>query len=358
MIGSTFFMEFRKSWKGFTLFLIIILLTAGGMPQFYTAFTESQETLEGEQNVRLHVEGEMIELSWKEFSDVDYYNVIEDNVSFMVTPDFVYKGKNNYTTVPLKSNETQYFAVVANINGTDDAKLVGIATTSDKKSPFDEMMDSSFYRSFTGNRDISMTDIKGFISVEFFSWWFLLAGLYIGYISVNSIGKDFEEKRMDIIFSTPTSRRRYILEKFAALSAYTLLMVLAAGGILLASIHGLGLLSDVNSTYMMLALIGSWPVLLVMEAVAILCVVFFANSRTATGLTLLFAFFQYAMQVVANISSNYSYIKDFSILGYWDYNETIFDNVFSSSNFAILIILVCVIMTAAILVFDKRDIPA
>lgn len=357
MIGSTFLMEFKKSWKGFTLFLVIVLLTAGGFPQFYPAFMESQEKLEGESNVDLNIEGDMIDLSWKEFSNVDSYQVIEDNVSFMVTPRFVYNGNNNHTTVPLNSTEKQYFAVIAKMNGTDEVKLVGMATTAEGESPFDEMMESSFYRSFTGGRDISMTDINGFISLEFFSWWFLLAGLYIGYISVSSISKDFEERRMDIIFSTPISRNRYLLEKFAALSVYSLLMVLFAGGIMIASINAIDLPTDVNASYLMLALISSWPILLVIEAVAVLSSVFFINSRTATGITLLFAFYSYAVQIVANISSKYNFVEDYSILGYWNYNEMIFDKVFSLTDFSILLILASIILITALYVFKIKDIP-
>jgi len=358
MISSTFFMEFRKSWKGFSLFMVIILLTAGGFPQFYPAFMESQEELEGEENVQLSVDNDIVEISWKKFSGVKSYQVIEDNKSFMVTPSFVYNGTENHTQVLYRSNETQYFAVIAMMNNTDEVKLVGMATTAEGESPFDEMMESSFYKSFTGGRDISMTDIKGFISLEFFSWWFLLAGLYIGYISVSSISRDFEERRMDIIFSTPISRNRYILEKFAALSVYSLLMVLVAGGVMIASVNSIELASDVNSVYLMLALIGSLPVLLIIEAVAILCSVFFVNSRTATGMTLLFAFYSYAVQIVANITSKYSFVENYSILGYWDYNEVIFDKVFSYSDFIGLIVVAALILTAALVIFNKKDIPA
>ena len=358
MIGSTFLMEIRKSWKGFTLFMIIILLTAGGFPQFYPAFMESQEELEGESNVDLTVEGDMINLSWKKVPNIVTYQVIEDNNSFMVTPNFIFQGKDNHTQVPLNSNETQYFAVIAVKNQTEEGELVGMATTAEGESPFDEMMESSFYRSFTGGRDISMTDIKGFISLEFFSWWFLLAGLYIGYISVSSIARDFEERRMDLIFSTPISRNRYLLEKFAALSVYSLLMVLLAGGVMIASINAIELSTDVNSSYLMLAVIGSWPVLLVIEAVALLCSVFFVNARTATGLTLLFAFYSYAIQIVANISSKFSYVKNYSILGYWDYNETLFDNIFSLTDLTFLLVITVIILSSTLYIFNRRDIPA
>ncbi len=358
MMGRTFLMELRKSWRGLSIFLIIVLLTAGGFPQFYPAIQQSMdEDLEGAENVQIIIENETVELSWTSYPNVTEYRVLEDNKSMMVTPSMVYQGTENYTEVRYDGDDTQYFAVVGIVNQTGETKLIGMATTSEGGTPFDEMMESSFYRSFTGDRSISMGDITGFISVEFFSWWFLLAGLYVGYISVTSISRDFEEKRMDLIFSTPLSRRNYILEKFAALSVYTLLMVLLAGGIMIASINSLGLDSSVYPGYIMLALLASWPVLLVMQAVGIVTSVYFTDSRQAVGTTLLFAFFQYAFQIISNMASKFSYVNDLGILGYWDYNAILFDHSFGTWDFVGLVVLSALILLVAIILFEKRDIP-
>lgn len=359
MIGSTLLMEYKMRWKGLTLFLFIILLTAGGFPQFFPAIQQStEEQLEGTENVQLEIEGEMIEISWTTYPNITHYQVIEDNKSFMTTPSLIYQGTDNRTQTMKRENETQYFAVIGVVGETNETRLIGMATTAEGTSPFDDLMETSFYKSFTGGRDISMTDMTGFLSVEFYSWWFLLAGLYVGYISVSSIARDFEEKRMDIIFSTPISRKRYLLEKFTALSLYTLIAVLLAGGIMIASINGLGYGSDIDPGYIMLSMIASWPVLLVMQAVAVLFSVYFADSRPAVGMTLMFGFFQYALQIVGNMAEKFSDVADYGILGHWDYNQILFDHTFGTWDFVGLFALSVLIFSAAVVLFDRRDIPA
>lgn len=358
MIGSTLLMEYRMRWKGLTLFLLIILLCAGGFPQFYPAVQTSMgDQLEGAENVELTVENETVELSWIDLPNVTEYQVIEDNKTFMITPTLIYNGTENHTQAVYNKNVSQYFAVLAYFNGTSEPILLGMAATAEGTSPFDQLMESSFYKGFVGDRDISMTEITGFLSVEFYSWWFILAGLYVGYISVSSVARDFEEKRMDIIFSTPISRKRYLLEKFGALSLYTLLVVLLAGGIMIASINSLGMGSDIDQGYIMLSLIASWPVLLIMQAVAVLFSVYFADSRPAVGMTLMFGFFEYALQIVANIAEKFSSVGNYGILGYWDYNQILFDKVFGVWDFVGLIVVTALLMLFAIVLFDKKDIP-
>ena len=358
MIGSTFLMEYKMRWKGLTIFLLIILLCAGGFPQFFPAIqTSVDEQLEGSEFVDLAVENDTVEISWKTFPNVTEYIVIEDNKTFMLTPTFVYNGTENYTQAVYDENETQYFAVMAVVAGKTEPVLIGIATTAEGTSPFDQLMESSFYRSFTGGRDISMTDMTGFLSVEFYSWWFLLAGLYVGYISVSSVARDFEEKRMDIIFSTPISRKRYLLEKFAALSLYTLITVLLAGGLLITSIISVGEGGNIDQGYIMLSLIASWPVLLIMQAVGMLSSVYFTESRAAVGMTFMFGFFEYAFQIIANMAEKFSYIGDYGILGYWDYHEILYDKVFGIWNFVGLLVVAIVILVSALLIFDRKDIP-
>ncbi len=356
MIGRTFLMEFRRGWKGLTLFLIVVMITAGGMVQFYPAVEEAMGGQpEGAENVKMDIEGSTVELSWEQYPNVTEYKVLQDNRSHMLTSTLVYNGTENYTEVQLETNETKYFAVLGILNGTDEVKFIGMATTVKTSTAFDELMESDFYRGLRGDREFSMTDIKGFISIEFFSWWFLLSGLYIGYISVNSITKDFEEKRMDLIFSTPLSRTRYILEKFAAIAFYSFIMVLLTGLIMVGSAQTLDV--SVDAVNMISAIMGSWPVLLVVEAVAMLCAIFFVESRRAVGMTLLFAFTQYALQIISNFAKKYEYIGEMGILGHWDYNQVLFDEVFGYADFLLLTVITAIILTAAIFVFKKRDIP-
>jgi len=52
---------------------------------------------------------------------------------------------------------------------------------------------------------------EGFMTIELYSWWILLVGVYLSFLSVKSVTGDFEESRMDILFSTPLSRKEYLI---------------------------------------------------------------------------------------------------------------------------------------------------
>ena len=359
MIGNTFLMEFKKGWKGLLIFTILVLIVAGGMTQLFPMMEEAAESnLEGSENVKLNITEEFINLSWKPKDNITQYRVLEDNSSTMLTPNMVYQGPNNFTSIKHDFEEDRYYAVIGITNESSEFEFVGITTTAEGKTPWDELMDSPYFKSFTGGRNIPMNNIKGFISVEFLSWWFLLFGLYIAYVSVGSICRDFEDKRMDLIFSTPLSRKNYILEKFSALAVYSLLVTLIVAGAIIASTIALGETSDLTAKTTFLTLIGSWPVMLVVLAFSILSAVFFQNSRGAMGISLLFAFSQYALKIVSSISENLRYMNNYGVLGYWDYNEVLFDNIFSLNDFILLLIITGVILVLALIVFDKKDIPA
>jgi len=125
--------------------------------------------------------------------------VLEDNRSSMVTAKIKYMCEETSITFEKDFEEKRYYAVTAQLNETSDLVLIGIATTEKGKDPFQELMQNPAYAGFTGGRNISMLEAKGFITLEFFSWWWMLAGLFIAYLSVSAIASDFENKRMDVM---------------------------------------------------------------------------------------------------------------------------------------------------------------
>ncbi len=357
MKGNTVIMEFRKGWKGLTLFLLIVLLVAGGMAQFFTAFEDIGMDLEGADNIELEIERDTVFLSWTPHSDAVNYMIFQDNKTVMFMPETVYRGRENSTELTYDTDEVLYYAVVG-VTEEEDMIFIGMATTDEDAHPFEELVESGFYSGLTGGRDIPMYEIKGFISLEVFSWWFLLVGLYIGYISVSTLTKDMEERRLDLILSTALSRKQYLAEKFTSIALYSLVLTVLSAVTLKASVNSIGYGDELSWMGALLSFMGSWVVLTVVTAVAFFISVYFKGSRTAVGLTLLFAFFQYAFWIVAGFSESYRWINHFTILGYWDYNSVLFDDVFKTGDFLVLSLLTIIVFAAAIYVFDKEDIPA
>ena len=185
----------------------------------------------------------------------------------------------------------------------------------------------------------------------------MLAGLYIAYISVSVVGSDFENKRMDMMFSTPISRRRYLLEKFIAMSVMSLVVILVAIGGLTARIAGINLLNEFPAETVFLSLIGCLPFLMVISAVGIFTAVFFQKVRVGMGVSFAFVFAEFFLYTFGGFSESLELMKTISIFNYWDYSSVIFDNIFKAENFIVLTIVAIAIIIIGIRVFEKKDIP-
>jgi len=361
MLGRITCMEFRTGWKGLLIFGILILVVSASMVQLFPVFQDSlTEQLEGENKVNLELPNEQggnITLSWEPLENATSYMVLEDTRVSMVTAKIAYSGEETSITFEKDFEEKRYYAVMAVIDEASDPVLIGIATTEKGEDPFKELLKNPVYAGFTGGRSISMLEVKGFVTLEFFSWWWMLAGLFIAYLSVSVIASDFENKRMDVMLSTPISRRRYLLEKFGAMSIIALLMILVAIVGLAGGLTSINALSEFSAAAVVLSLIGCLPFLMVIAAVGMLTAVLFQKVRTGMGVTFAFVFAEFFLCTFGGFSKSLEWMKTISIFNYWDYSSVIIDDLFKSGDFVILTVLAIVLLVIGILVFEKKDIP-
>jgi len=361
MLGRITYMELRTGWKGLLVFGILILVVSAGMVQLFPFFQDSlTEQLEGENKVNLELPNEQrgnITLSWEPLENATSYMVLEDTRVSMVTAKIAYSGEGTSITFEKDFEEKRYYAVMAVIDETSDPVLIGIATTEKGEDPFKELLESPVYAGFTGGRSISMLEVKGFITLEFFSWWWMLAGLFIAYLSVSVIASDFENKRMDVMLSTPISRRRYLLEKFGAMSVIALLMILVAIAGLAGGLTSIDALNEISAATVSLSLIGCLPFLMVIAAVGMLTAVLFQKVRTGMGVTFAFVFAEFFLYTFGGFSKSLEWMKTISIFKYWDYSSVIIDDLFKPGDFIILTALAVVLIAICVWAFEKKDIP-
>jgi ABC-type transport system involved in multi-copper enzyme maturation permease subunit len=363
MIGKVFFMEFRTGWKGILIFLLLVLLIAGGMPGIFPSFKESFESdLEGEENLEISIpdeKGDYINLSWEPLENVSQYMIVESNVSYLFPFINIYSTNNSNISILYDFDEERYYLVAAMVNGSESPMVIGITTSSgDRKSAIDEFLENPAYKGLTGGRVISFSEIKGFISLEFYSWWVLLAGLFLAYIAVSSVSGDFEGKRMDLIFSTPIKREQYLLEKFTALTVITFVIILFAAGALASGIDSIGYSDELDANTIFLSLIGSLPMLLVIMAIGVLSAVQFGTTRAGMGIAFLFVMIEFILYTLSGFSSVYEGAKYATVLNYWDYNDVLYDGVFDAGHFIGLFVVAGIILVLAVYLFKKKDIPA
>ncbi len=361
MFGRIAFMELKTGWKGLLIFGLLILVISAGIPLIFPTYRNSLiEELEGARKVYLELPDEqagMITLSWEPLEAATSYMVLEDNRSSMVTPNIKYMGNETSITFEKDFEEKRYYAVMAVLNETSDPVLIGITATEKGEDPFEELLKNPAYAGFTGGRNISMLEVKGFVALEYYGWSWMLTGLFIAYLSVSLIASDFENKRMDVMFSAPISRRRYLLEKFTAMSFIALFIVLVQIAGLTWGLASINALNEFSANAVSLSLIGSLPFLMVIAAVGIATAVFFQKVRTGMGITFAFVFAEFFLYTFGGFSKSLEWMKTTTIFKYWDYFSVIVDDMFKGGDFLILTVLAIVIVITAIQVFQKKDIP-
>ena len=158
--------------------------------------------------------------------------------------------------------------------------------------------------------------------------WIFLLGMFMAYFAVHVVAGDFEGKRMDLLLSTSISRVQYVLEKFVFLILLTILITLLAIGTLIGLIEYLGLSDEISSSTLFFTLVGSIPMLLVIEGVALIFTLFFRSSKIGMGIGFAFVFVSFTMYTMSGFSENLEGLKYASVINYWDYNSMLFDGVF------------------------------
>ncbi len=361
MLGKIAFMELKTGWKGLLIFGLLILVISAGIPLIFPTYRDSLiEELEGASKVHLELpdeQGGMITLSWEPLETATSYMVLEDNRSSMLTPELKYMGNETSITFEKDFEEKRYYAVMAVSDETSEPVLIGITATERSEDPFQELLKNPAYAGLTGGRNISMLEVKGFVALEYYSWSWMLTGLFIAYLSVSVIASDFENKRMDVMLSTPISRRRYILEKFIAMSTIALFVVLVEITGLTWGLASINALNEFSTNAVMLSLIGCLPFLLIIAAVGVLTAVFSQKVRTGMGVTFAFVFAQFFLYTFGGFAKNLEWMKSISVFKYWDYFSVIVDDLFKAGDFVLLMMLAIVILIISLWVFEKKDIP-
>jgi len=361
MFGRMVYMELRTGWKGLLIFGLLILIVSAGIPLIFPTYRESLiEELEGANKVNLKLpdeQGGMITLSWEPLEAATSYMVLEDNRSSMVMAKLKYMGNETSITFEKDFEERRYYAVMGVLDETSDPVLIGIATTEKGEDPFQELLKNPAYAGLTGGRNISMLEVTGFVALEYYSWSWMLTGLFIAYLSVSVIASDFENKRMDIMLSASISRRRYLLEKFTTMSVIALFIIFVEIAGLTWGLASIDALSEFSANAALLSLIGSLPFLMVIAAVGVLTAVFSQKARTGMGVTFAFVFAEFFLYTFGGLSKSLEWMKTISIFKYWDYLSVIIDDLFKAADFALLTLLAIILVIISIQVFEKKDIP-
>ncbi len=353
-LGRTMLMELRCSWRGYLIFTLVVVLILAGMVEIFPSVSEAwQHELDGAENIDIVtvMEGDLavIELTWVEHPGADNYTVMVGNSPYMIVPmdrvDGIEGRTYTYQAPPEDGTPPElYFSVSAMVDG--ERKFVGAESTMERLNPLEETL------------GLDYGDIRGFMSVIWGMWFVLLIGLYIALAAVNSVSRDFEEGRMDILLSQPVSRRQYMLEKFSLVALVTMVLLVISGVVSVASVNAVGELETISASAILLTTILSWPLFLVIIAFSVLMAVYLDNSKKALGITFLFVLVQYGIHLVGDMAEALEYVKPFSVISYWNHDSLLHGEAVAWGDTVFLLVLAIAFVLSALYIFERRDVPA
>lgn len=146
----------------------------------------------------------------------------------------------------------------------------------------------------------SLSTVEGFLSAEVYQFvWLLMLGLYFIYLAGGTIADEVESGRIDLLLATPISRKRLIVEKFAAIVGIIVVLNVVTPVLVIAGVLVIGETIDVANLFLVHLL--SIPYLMVTAAIGLALSVVFDRSSIAQrgGLALLFMLY-----VVESVSTS------------------------------------------------------
>lgn len=211
------------------------------------------------------------------------------------------------------------------------------------------------FLAFFGVTDLDISLLEGYLNVELYQWfWALFLGFYFVFISSSLISKEIESKTIDMLLSNPISRRRLVLEKFLGLAPAIILINIATPIVVLGCAKYIN--ETINVTYLFYTHFASVLYLCAVCALGLLFSVIFDETRRANVLAMVVIFVMYFMNTLSHLSEKYSAIGKISISHYYDPGEILVHHNIEVTDTVILFFITAVLLMAAVIYFEKRDI--
>lgn len=409
---AVFLWTFRQKWKGFSIFIAANAIMIFAIISFYPDFWEMggeaiAKALGGDMEVFLTQSSEAggnYTLKWSEYDEADGYIVVEsdteiplsliasmglDEVDFRMLATFlssfgtllpgdarisIHTFDTAITEVSLngldekygKDKALVYLGVLSFQGEVSNANIRGASQTVNTRDmvtnkPYEKFMDNPIFKSFMGGQSIDVYSIKGFLSMELFSslTLFLIAYFLIQY--AGAFSSEMENNTIDIILSTPLSRRRFFASRYLSWVAMNLIMIVSwivfiyVGIFALKAIFDFNEAGDVPLIEIARPMLLFLPFMLSIQGFCMLASVLTRNSRKAYGISFGIYFGMYFINILVLVGQKLNFAKYLTIFHYWNYNAIFIDGIVSWGNTAALIIFSIIMFIMGLKLFERKD---
>ncbi len=396
---AVFLWTFRRTWKGFVIFIAANAVVVFAIVSIYPEFSELRgkaiaEALGGDMEVSLtrngKASGDYI-LSWSKYGGADGYVVVQSDteipplsllqgldlprVDLRLLQAFIpIAGRMSIHTFDAVTTQTHltgldeehavYFAVLAFQGEESSASIEGSSLTVNTRNmvatgAYDKLLEHPLMKSFMGGKTIDIYSIKGFLCMEFFAGsltLFILVYFVIQYAGAFSC--EMENKTIDIILSTPLSRRCLFISRYLSWAAMNLIMVLSWIVFLYLGVLAIGEGANAPLADIARTMISFLPFMLSVQGFCMLASVVTNQSRKAYAACFGVYYGMHVLEMVAMLSERLEFLKYLALFHYWDSLTIFIDGLVPWGDMIVLTILSVGLFIAGLAVFERKDLAA
>jgi len=265
-----------------------------------------------------------------------------------------------------QENALVYFGVLPFRGETSKASIHGASQTVNTRDmvtsgAYDKLMENPIIKSFMGGKSFDIYSIKGFLCMELFSSLTLFIITYFLIQYAVAFSSEVENKTMDIILSTPLSRRRFFVSRYLSWVAMNLILIVSwiifiyVGVLSLRSVFDFNEAADVPLADIARTMILFLPFMLSVQGFCMLASVITNNSMKVHGISFGIYFGMYFLNLLAQLGGKLDFMKYLTISHYWNYNTIFIDGIILWKDTVLLTILSIVLFIAGIVVFERKD---
>jgi ABC-2 type transport system permease protein len=253
-----------------------------------------------------------------------------------------------------------YFGVLAFRGEASEAQIAGASHTVNTrdmvaKGAYDKLMDNPIMEAFIGDTNIDIYSVKGFLCMELFSGLTLYIIIYFIIQYAGAFCSEMETKTIDILLSTPLSRRHLFISRYLSWVALNLILILCWILCIAVGVRAIGKGAEVPLIDVARTMILFMPFMLSVQSLCMLASVLTNESRKAYGICFGIYFGMYIFNIVGILSERLSLIKYFTLFHYWDTNLIFIEGIVPWGSLLLLTFVAVVLFAAGLLVFERKD---
>ncbi|MFC1661838.1 ABC transporter permease subunit [Gemmatimonadota bacterium] len=211
-----------------------------------------------------------------------------------------------------------------------------------------------FMKAFIGQEIMDITTLEGFLTVEFFNTtWLLIMGVFSCLFAGALVAEETERRTLEILLSTPVTRTRFVVSKFAGF--LTLLVLLALASFLSLSLGMAQIGERVEARLMVYAFLTGTVCVATIGSIALWFSCLFNGQRRAVGVAIVVFILLYVFNVVAALLAQYPILGYLSLMNYYDAGEIFGQQGMSWPDMAILLGVISVMFAASIVTFRRKE---